>query len=118
MIYKLSYENKELALFDLRDKNILIKVDGIDGQKHEAYGNGVQAVVEIGLIMIEPPVMDGMEIVTPPVYADGYHYDVMSSETYDFGANLVEPKNPKHAFAGHSIKEEFPYTPQFLGDEA
>jgi hypothetical protein len=43
-----------------------------------------------------------------PIYADGYHYDVMSSETYDFGANLVEPKNPKHAFAGHAITEEFP----------
>jgi len=35
----------------------------------------------------------------------------MSSETYDFGSNLVEPKNPKHAFAGHSITEEFPYEP-------
>ena len=118
MIYKLTYPNKDTALADLKAKGILIEVDGIDGEKHEAYGNGVQAVVEIGLIMLTPPVMEGMEIVTPPVYADGYHYDVMSSETYDFGANLVEPKNPKHAFAGHAITEEFPYEPQFLGDEA
>lgn len=117
-IFKLSYPNKEAAVADLKAKNILIEVDGIDGEKHEAYGNGVQAVVEIGLIMLTPPVMDGMEIVTPPVYADGYHYDVMSFETYDFGANLVEPKNPKHAFAGHAVTEEFPYEPQFLGDEA
>ena len=115
-IFKLTYPNKDTALADLKAKGILIEVDGIDGEKHEAYGNGVQAVVELGLIMIEPPVMDGMEIVTPPVYADGYHYDVMSSELYDFGANLVEPKNPKHAFAGHAITEE--YEPQFLGDEA
>ena len=117
MIYKLTYPNKDTALADLKAKNILIEVDGIDGQKHEAYGNGVQAVVELGLIMVTPPVMEGMEIVTPPIYADGYHYDVMSSETYDFGANLVEPKNPKHAFAGHAITEEFPYNP-ILGDEA
>ena len=117
-IFKLTYPNKDTALADLKAKGILIEVDGIDGEKHEAYGNGVQAVVELGLIMIEPPVMDGMEIVTPPVYADGYHYDVMSSELYDFGDNLVEPKNPKHAFAGHAITEEFPYEPQFLGDEA
>jgi hypothetical protein len=110
-IYKLTYTDKAAAVADLYAKNILIEVDGMDGQKHEAYGNGVAAVVEIGLIMIEPPVMDGMEIVTPPVYAEGYHYDVMSDELYDFGANLVEPKNPKHAFAGHSIKEEFPYEP-------
>jgi hypothetical protein len=108
-IFKLSYTDKAAAVADLKAKNILIEVDGMDGEKHEAYGEGVQAVVEIGLIMIEPPVMNGMEIVTPPVYADGYHYDVMSTELYDFGANLVEPKNPKHAFAGHATTEE--YTP-------
>lgn len=114
MIYKLTYENKDKALADLKAKGILVEVEGIDGEKHEAYGNGVQAVVELGLIMVTPPVMDGMDIVTPPVYADGYHYDVMSDNEYDFGSNLVEPKNPKHAFAGHAVKEEYPYTPQFI----
>ena len=116
MIYKLTYENKEQALADLKAKGILVEVE-FNGQKHEAYGSGVQAVVEIGLIMLTPPVMEEMEVITEPIYADGYHYDVMSTETYDFGANLVEPKNPKHAFAGHSVKEEFPYEPQFLTDE-
>jgi hypothetical protein len=116
-IFKLTYSDKATALADLKAKGILVEVE-FNGEKHEAYGNGVAAVVELGLIMVTPPVMDGMEIVTPPVYAEGYHYDVMSSETYDFGANLVEPKNPKHAFAGHSIKEEFPYEPQFLTNEA
>ena len=101
-IFKLSYTDKEQAVADLVAKGILIETE--DGQ---AYGNGVQAVVEIGLIMIEPPVMDGMTVVTEPIYADGYHYDVMSSELYEFGANLVEPKNPKHAFAGHAITEEY-----------
>jgi hypothetical protein len=110
-IYKLTYTDKAAAVADLKAKNILIEVDGMDGEKHEAYGNGVAAVVEIGLIMIEPPVMDGMTVVTEPIYADGYHYDVMSSELYEFGANLVEPKNPKHAFAGHATTEEFPYEP-------
>ena len=110
MIYKLTYENKEQATADLYAKGILTEVE-FNGEKHEAYGEGVQAVVEIGLIMITPPVMDGMVIVTPPVYADGYHYDVMSDKTYEFGVNLVEPKNPKHAFAGHSTTEEFPYEP-------
>ena len=116
-IFKLTYSDKATALADLKAKGILVEVE-FNGQKHEAYGNGVQAVVELGLIMLTPPVMEGMEIVTPPIYADGYHYDVMSSELYDFGANLVEPKNPKHAFAGHAVTEEFPYEPQFLGDEA
>ena len=31
----------------------------------------------------------------------------MADNEYDFGANLVEPKNPKHAFAGHAITEEY-----------
>lgn len=96
MIYKLTYTDKETALADLLAKGIYIKTkEGL------SYGEGVQAVVEIGLIMITPPVMDGMEIITEPIYADGYHYDVMSENTYDFGTNLVEPKNPKHQFAGH-----------------
>ena len=116
-IFKLSYTDKAAAVADLYAKGILIEVDGIDGEKHEAYGNGVQAVVEIGLILLTPPVMEGMEVIEEPIYADGYHYDVMSSELYDFGANLVEPKNPKHAFAGHAVTEEFPYNP-ILGDEA
>jgi hypothetical protein len=30
----------------------------------------------------------------------------MADNTYDFGVNLVEPKNPKHAFAGHTVTEE------------
>ena len=118
-IYKLTYENKDTALADLKAKGILVEVDGIDGEKHEAYGNGVAAVVEIGLIILEQGTYDEEgNVITEPIYADGYHYDVMSSELYDFGANLVEPKNPKHAFAGHAITEEFPYEPQFLGDEA
>jgi hypothetical protein len=89
-IYKLTYQNKEQAIADLESKGIL---------SAEAYGNGVQAVVEIGLILLD--VVDEQ-----PIYADGYHYDVMSTELYDFGANLVVPKNPKHAFAGYPINEE------------
>jgi hypothetical protein len=89
-IYKLSFKDKEAAIADLQNKGILTA---------EGYGNGVQAVVEIGLIVLD--VVDEQ-----PVYAEGYHYDVMSTETYDFGANLVVPKNPKHAFAGYPITEE------------
>ena len=93
-IFKLSYTNKEAAVADLESKGILILTE--DGQ---AYGNGVQAVVEIGLIILE--IIDDQ-----PIYADGYHYDVMSTEMYDFETNLVVPKNPKHAFAGYPINEE------------
>jgi hypothetical protein len=94
MIYKLTYENKDTAVNDLLAKGVYINTD-----EGLAYGDGVQAVVEIGLIVLD--IVDD-----EPIYADGYHYDVMAENVYDFGANLVKPKNPKHAFAGHAITEE------------
>jgi hypothetical protein len=81
-IYKLTYTNKEAAVADLESKGILT-ADG--------YGNGVQAVVEIGVIALDEN-----------TNADGYHFDVMSVESYDFGSKLVTPKNPKHQFAGYN----------------
>jgi len=51
MIYKLTYSDKETALADLKAKGILVEVE-FNGEKHEAFGSGVQAVVEIGLIML------------------------------------------------------------------
>jgi hypothetical protein len=105
MIFKLTYENKDTAVNDLLAKGVYINTD-----EGLSYGDGVQAVVEIGLIVLD--IVDD-----EPIYADGYHYDVMAENVYDFGANLVEPKNPKHAFAGHAITEEFPHEPM-LGDEA
>lgn len=86
MIYKLKYQDKAEAIADLNKKGILTD---------EGYGIGVHAVVELGIIALDEN-----------TNADGYHYDIMSDNTYDFGLNLIEPKNPKHAFAGHQINEE------------
>jgi len=94
-IFKLTYADKDQAVADLVAKNILVPQE-----EGYSYGEGVQAVVEIGIICLEPT-------VDPPIYADGYHYDVMSTEMYDFGTNLVVPKNPKHAFAGYPIITEY-----------
>jgi hypothetical protein len=93
-IFKLTYVDKDQAVNDLVSKNILIPQE-----EDYSYGEGVQAVVELGIICLDPT-------AEPPVCADGYHYDIMSIEMYDFGANLIEPKNPKHAFAGHDVHEE------------
>ena len=91
MIYKLKYPNKEVAVQDLIAKGVYTE----DLQ----FGNNVQAVVEIGLIM-------DTYIDEVAIYFDGYHYDIMADNIYDFGINLVEPKNPKHVFAGHAVTEE------------
>lgn len=85
MIYKLKYTDKAEAIADLTAKGILTE---------DGYGQGVHAVVELGIIAIDEN-----------TNADGYHFDVMADNVYDFGLNLIEPKNPKHAFAGHENTE-------------
>ena len=100
-IVKLKYKNKETAIADLIAKRVYIETE-----EGLSYAKGIHAVVECGLIALENGVYDeeGNEI-TPPIYADGYHYDVMSIQEIDFGTAditlLVD--NPKHAFAGYEV---------------
>ena len=77
MIYKLKYTNKETAIKDFLQKSI------IDTDSN--YLSGTIAIVEIGLI-------DGV---------DGYHYDLMTENTIDFGINEIIVNNPKHSFWGN-----------------
>ena len=76
-IYKLKYTDKESAIADFIAKDL------IDAENN--YNEGIQAVVEIGLI----------EAV------DGYHYDIMAIQDIDFGTNEIIVNNPKHNFAGY-----------------
>lgn len=103
-IYKLKYTDKETAIADLITKGVYIETE-----EGLIYGEGVQAVVEIGLIVLENGTYDeeGNEI-TPPVYADGYHYDVMSIQKIDFDSADVTTlvKNPKYTFAGYPQNAE------------
>jgi hypothetical protein len=88
-IYKLKYENKDQGILDLENKGILTK---------NGYGYGVGAVVEIGLILLE-------HTEEQPIFEDGYFFDVMSVENYNFGNNLVFPNNQKHVFAGNELQK-------------
>ena len=93
-IYKLQYKDKETAIADLIAKGVYIETE--DGL---VYGQGIQAVVEIGLIVLENGTYDAeFKEITAPVYADGYHYDVMSENEIKF-ENAIEVNNPKHTFA-------------------
>ena len=92
-IYKLKYQNKESAVIDLKLKQII--------DDEENYINDTQAVVEIGLIILEQGTYDEEgNVITEPIFADGYHYDVMTEETIDFGLYEIEVNNPKHNFLG------------------
>ena len=98
-IYKLNYTDKDFAIADLIAKGVYTE--------ELVYGQGIQAVVEIGKIVKTDGTYDeqGNEL-TAPIYADGYHFDVMSEQVIDFGINEIQVNNPKHNFAGYEIVKD------------
>ena len=98
--YKLKYTDKEIAIADLLAKKVYVEVENLNKEITLSYGQGIQAIVEIGLIVLENGTYDAdFNEITAPVYADGYHYDVMSENEIDFGIAEVQVSNPKHTFA-------------------
>jgi len=100
-IYKLNYTDKEAAIIDLIKKGVYIELEDLNKLKYLNYGDGIKAIVEIGKIVLENGVYDSeFKELKPPVYADGYAYDVMSEIEYKFESEIF-PNNPKHNFAGY-----------------
>ena len=100
---------------ELQGKNYLI-AQGVweevteEGVTSMQYINGTAAVVNIGKIVEIPATYDadGNEL-TPPVYYDGWAYDVMSSATLDFGEYEVYPADQSaHSFLGWARSAEVP----------
>lgn len=100
-IYKLRYSNKETALKDLIKKGVYVETKDFNKELVLYYGDGVQAVVELGLIVLVNGTLDDELKPIEPVYADGYHFDVMSEKEINFGVNEIIVNNPKHTFAGY-----------------
>jgi hypothetical protein len=100
-ISKLQYPNKETALTDLIAKGVYIESDN-----ELSYGQGIHAIVEIGLIVDKEGTFDDEgNVLTEPIYFNGYHYDVMSENIITF-ENEIEVNNPKHTFAGYEQKRD------------
>ena len=98
-ISKLNYTDKETAIADLIAKGVYVE-QTIDNEVVLTYGEGVQAIVEIGKIVLTNGTYDDeMNVVTEPIFADGYAYDVMSEQEIVFESEIF-PNNPKHGFAG------------------
>ena len=96
-IYKLKYSDKETATADLISKGVYQEIEG-----ELFYGNGIEAVVEIGKVIDQEATYDEQgNILTEPTYVDGYHFDIMIEKEVDFGANEIITKNPRHTFAGY-----------------
>ena len=92
MIYKLNYINKETAIADLLAKGVY--------NQDLSYGQGIQAIVEIGKIVLTNRTYDAdFKVITEAVYADGYAFDVMSDTEIVFESKIF-PNNPVHSFAG------------------
>jgi len=110
-ISKLNYTDKETALKDLLSKGVYIEVENLDKEIVLSYGKGIQAIVEIGKIVLTNGTYDAdFKELTAPVYADGYAYDIMSDNVIVFESEIF-PKNSKHGFAGcepiKEIKDDF-----------
>ena len=98
-IYKLKYTDRETAIADLIAKGVYQEIEG-----EMLYADGIDAVVEVGLIIDQEATFDEQgNLLTEPTYREGYHFDIMAEKEIDFGDKEIFPNNPKHAFAG--IKE-------------
>jgi hypothetical protein len=107
-IAKLQYKDKETAIADLIAKGVYKEVKDLNDNITLAYGDGIQAVVEIGLIVLENGTYnENFEEITAPVYADGYHFDVMSEQKIDF-ENEIFPVDCVHSFAGYNTNADGP----------
>ena len=96
-IYKLKYTDKETGIADLIAKGVYQEIEG-----EMIYADGIDAVVEVGLITDQEATFDEHgNLLTEPTYREGYHFDIMSEIERDFGVNEIIPKHPMHTFAGY-----------------
>jgi len=112
-IIKLIYTDHDSAIADLLAKGILINTTDLQGNEVVTYSQSTHAVVHIGLIVDTPAVVENMEVIKEATYLKGWHVDIMTDLDIKFD-NAVEPKNPKHGFAGYQVGEVLPFEPKFI----
>lgn len=104
-IYKLNYTDKETAIADLLAKEVYVETTFKDVTSL-TYGQGIQAVVEIGKIIEIPGIYDEQgNVITEPIYYDGYAYDVMCEQEIVFESEIF-PVDCKHSFMGYAQDAE------------
>lgn len=106
-IYKLNYTNNQTAVADLLAKGVYVEVI-FDGETYLEYGEGIQSVVEIGKIVKVPGIYDAsFNVITEPIYYDGYAYDVMCEQEIFFESEIF-PVDCKHSFMGYAQNADGP----------
>ena len=102
-IYKLNYKDKESAIKDFINKNVYIESTDLNDEIKLSYGNGIQAIVEIGKVVKTPGFCSSdLKEVTETIYFDGYAFDVMSEIEIKFESEIF-PKRSIHNFAGFEL---------------
>jgi hypothetical protein len=106
-INKLVFDTEAQGNQVLIDKGVWQQVTE-EGVTSMQYINGTKAVVYIGKVIKTQGTYDadGNEI-TPPIYYDGVAFDLMSTDTLDFGSNEVYPGNTSiHQFYGYKRADD------------
>ena len=108
-IYKTNFTTEQSGKQTLIAKGVWQEVTE-EGVTSMQYINGTQAVVNIGKVVEFPATYDdeGHEL-TPTIYYDGWAFDIMSSDTLDFGSDEVFPGDESaHSFMGYPRNAEVP----------
>ena len=100
-IYKLNYKDKETAIADLLAKGVYVETT-FDDVTSLSYGQGIQAVVENGKVIKTQSTYDeDFNVITEPIYYDGYAYDIMCEQEIVFESEIF-PVNCVHSFMGYA----------------
>ena len=93
-IVKLKYTDKAEAIEDLIAKGIYI-------EEELSFGQGVHAVVELGLLVdVQTTFDEEGNLLTEAIYFEGYHYDLMIEDSDIVFEKEIVVNNPRHSFAG------------------
>ena len=111
-IYKTNFADEAVGKAALVAAGVWAEVTE-EGVTQMVYTNGTQAVVNIGKVIDESKTTDPDN----PVYYPGWCYDIMTTDTLDFGSNEVYPTNPVHGFLGWPVTAEVEPTPPVEEEE-
>jgi len=106
-IYKTNFPTEQEGKDYLLSIGVLVETDG-----QIVFAKDTAAVVYIGKVVKIPATYDKEgNIITPPIYFDGYAIDVMSANPkLDFGEFMVYPVEAAHSFYGYARNAEVPPT--------
>ena len=112
-IYKTVFDTEQEGKTVLISKGVWEEVTA-EGVTTMQFINGTAAVVNVGKVVEIPATYDDEgNVITPAVYYPGWAYDIMSSDTLDFGSNEVYPGDASaHSFYGWPVNAEVPPQPE------